>query len=80
MACSSSESSPKKVKLSRMSTLQQMEAMKEEIKRKIGLLRDQLNTKECELLEEVDQLGDLQVRFLIYLQVRLLIIKLFNII
>ena len=54
--------------------------MKKEIKRKIGLLRDQLNTKECELLKEVDRLGDLQVRFLIYLQVRLLIIKLFNII
>ena len=66
MACSSSESSPKRVELSRMSTLQQKEAMKKEIKRKIGLLRDQLNTKECELLEEVDRLGDLQVRFLFY--------------
>ena len=66
MACSSSESSPKRVKLSRMSTLQQKEAMKEEIRTKIGLLRDQLNTKECELLAEVDRLGTLQVRFLFY--------------
>ena len=66
MACSSSESSPKKVKLSRMSTLQQKEAMKEEIRTKIGLLRDQLNTKESELLEEVEQLGTLQVRLVFY--------------
>ena len=58
--------SPKRVKLSHMSTLDQMEAMRIEIKRKIGLLRDQLDTKECELLAEVDRLGDLQVRIVFY--------------
>ena len=51
----------KKLKITPPSTRQQVEAMKKEIKDKISILRDKLNSLECDLIAEVERLGALQV-------------------
>ena len=58
------EKFPDKLKIIPLSPRQQVEAMKQEIRNKIALLRDKLNSLECDLIAEVDRLGALQVWYL----------------
>ena len=55
---------PEKLKITCLNTPQQVEAMKEEIRDKIAIFRNQLNSLECDLIAEVERLGALhEVRF-----------------
>ena len=50
-----------KLKITPPSTRQQVEVIKKEIKDKISILRDKLNSLECDLIAEVERLAALQV-------------------
>ena len=52
---------PEKLKITCLNTHQQVEAMKEEIRDKIAIFRNQLNSLECDLIAEVERLGALHV-------------------
>ena len=51
----------KRLRLSRMDTIEQIQVMKEEIRSQMNAFRELLDAKEQELLAEVDFLRDLQV-------------------
>ena len=55
------EPGKKKLKITPPSTRQQVEVIKKEIKDKISILRDKLNSLECDLIAEVERLCALQV-------------------
>ena len=52
---------PEKLQITPLSPRQQVEAMKQEIRDQIAILRGKLNSLECDLIAEVDRLGALQV-------------------
>ena len=52
---------PEKLIITCLNTPQQVEEMKKEIRDKIAIFRNQLNSLECDLIAEVERLGALQV-------------------